>query len=745
MRQPLLSGLRFTLALLVTCALASPAVQAAGDNDVIFANDFEDQSPNILLVIMDDVGIDQLASFGYGGLDPAIDGIRGPVEVPTLDALADGGLRFRNTWSMPECSPGRAVLFTGRYPMRHNVNQALGPDDLANSQVSQFEVTVPKLMADAGYVNGKFGKAHIGGPEHNQFEHGATTQAYGWDHFEGWTEGVPPSIDTTAGGVGAEGQYSCGFVPNTTQDPVNGADSGACYLPNDTCAVIDSTTAAGDSPGMQCLMQGGILVPNETCETPAPALDWHTLNAHYVSRMVINDADQVEVVDLADQRGRGYRATVEADRTIEWINQQNQSHRPWMATLSFSAAHTPMQPPPASLLPSGIADGFSYDCTKENNLPQLRRMYDAMIEVIDTELARVLVETGIASRDGNGDLIYDPATSNTVVVVWGDNGSFYSTVKLPFDIGRSKGSAYQTGVWVPLIVSGPMVNAPGRTVEEMVNTADLFEFFGELAGLDAHALVPRRLDSASMLPYLTNPAQESIREYNFTQGALNLQANGAINGPCVINEQQCSHTPMSKAICEDNDGVWWGHGATDPNILEGDLDACWQVNRAVYLHDPANYQDNKYEMGAVDYRAIRNADFKLVRNVFSDYDPATDSGVEITTEELYRIDQDVPVPRLDREHFDLFELGPLTVEAARNYARLYHAIETLQNTQVACPGDGNDDGRVDQEDIDNFNHIVVDGGWSGSSVYDFNMDGVTDQADLDILMANLGACPTGTP
>ena len=69
--------------------------------------------PNILLVIMDDVGVDQMASFGYGGLGLQV---APPPSMPSIDAIAGQGLRFRNTWSMPECSPGRAALLTGRYP-----------------------------------------------------------------------------------------------------------------------------------------------------------------------------------------------------------------------------------------------------------------------------------------------------------------------------------------------------------------------------------------------------------------------------------------------------------------------------------------------------------------------------------------------------------------------------------------------------------------------------------------------------
>ena len=50
---------------------------------------------NILFILMDDVGIDQLTSFGYGGLTPP--------PMPILDQIAKSGVRFRNNWSMSAC------------------------------------------------------------------------------------------------------------------------------------------------------------------------------------------------------------------------------------------------------------------------------------------------------------------------------------------------------------------------------------------------------------------------------------------------------------------------------------------------------------------------------------------------------------------------------------------------------------------------------------------------------------------
>jgi arylsulfatase A-like enzyme len=117
-----------------------------------------------LFIIMDDVGIDQMQIFGYGGAKPPL--------TPNINAIARAGVRFRNVWSMPECSPSRAVFFEGRYLLRTNVSSAILSDDLANSQVSPFEATTPKLLKKVGYLNGLFGKFHLAGPDNNPFGHG---------------------------------------------------------------------------------------------------------------------------------------------------------------------------------------------------------------------------------------------------------------------------------------------------------------------------------------------------------------------------------------------------------------------------------------------------------------------------------------------------------------------------------------------------------------------------------------------
>ncbi len=718
--------------LFLSSLLLSTAGTSAAASPWLFADRFEERPPNILLVILDDVGIDQFASFGYGGALPP--------SVPSIDAIADQGLRFRNTWATPVCSPSRASALTGRYPMRNQLMQVIGPNDLANSQLSEFELTAPKLLKPAGYQSAMFGKFHLAGPFNHAASNG-TPQALGWDYFSGWILGAPSSIDTTAGGVAAEGTYSCGFVPDTASDPSNGADAGACYIPDSNgdlgCTDLSGNNAHGESPGLQCLSSGGILVPGQACQTETPQhLNWNRENAHYVSPLVINDRDQVEEAALIDPRGRGYRSTIEANAAIDWINQQQGSGQPWMVTLAFTAPHTPVQHPPSGLLPSGIGGQLNADCSSVLNQ---RFLSDAMTEAVDTELGRVLLETGLAEAAPGGGLNYDPAASNTVVIVVSDNGTFTPFVKAPFDPLRAKGTPYQGGIWVPLIVAGQDVAAPGRTVEHMVNIADLFYLFGELAGVDVAAQASGQIDAVPMQPYLENPNQFPLRQFNFVQTGQNLQLDGAINGPCEILGL-CSHTLPAKTVCEDNGGRWWGEGADNPaivpDLIEQGVEHCWQVNQAIYHNDPGSYEQERIPLLATETEIIRNHQFKLIRSRALEYDPAIDDGVAVETEELYHIDQSVPVPVLDREGQDLLADGPPGPIAAMNYAELSAEMNAILATQPPCPGDGNYDGRVDQTDIDNYHAITAE--WSGSSTYDFNLDGQTDSADLTIIEANLG-------
>lgn len=701
-----------TLPTLLAASAAAFFLTSCSDSDVASSLD-PSGPPNILFVIMDDVGIDQMKVFGYGG--------KTPPSMPNINAVANAGVRFRNTWTMPECSPSRAAFFVGRYPIRTNIYQALGPSDLANSHLTPYDVTTPKLLKQAGYESGLFGKYHLGGPENNEAGIEGPS-VLGWDYFYGWVGGLPGSVDTSAGGIAVDGTYSCGFVPSKQ---AGGADTGACYQAEGACKVIERTEPTQDAAGLQCLASGGIFVPEMTCGQRPTTLNFTRLNGYYVSPLVIFDGKETEEVPLSDPRARIYRTQIETDSAIDWIKSRS-ANKPWMATVSYTSAHTPWQQPPGALLAHDGPASDDWSCSA----PEAARLIqNKMTEAMDTEFGRLMVETGLATRDSNGSLVYNPKASNTIIAIIGDNGSLGTAVKLPFVAGQAKGTAYQTGVWDPLIIAGPQVVQPGREVEHMVNAVDLFQLFGEIAGLDVHEKVPRTLDSVGILPYLTNPEQTGLRTVNFTIGGSNIQAHGARNGPCVISTS-CTQSAPSKSVCEDNHGTWWGDGGAGYKM-------CAEVNQELHrqgkdllniLPDPT--------------MAVRNDRYKLVRNITYNFNPATNGFQTDTVEELYEINQAAPEPLLDTSERNLLAKNP-TAETLAVRDSLRTTLDKILASEPDCPGDGNKDGVVNAQDLNNWRKIAHD--WGLSSVYDFvvgdGRDGFTNHIDEAIIQNNLNkAC-----
>jgi hypothetical protein len=499
------------------------------------------------------------------------------------------------------------------------------------------------------------------------------------------------------------------------------------------------TKSGAEAPGRVCRDAGGIFDPNQSCANPRPAyINFATLSAHYVSPLVINNEDgSIEQVPSTDLRARTYRGTVPVDAALDWINQQPKD-QPWMVSVDFATAHTPVMQPPSQLQTPGEPDTSNLDCS---NPVDQRVLTNQMEEALDTEVGRLLVSSGLATRGSNGQLIYKPRATNTDIVLVTDNGSLGSVVKLPFDGSRSKSTVYQTGVWVPGIVAGPQVRQPGRQVYAMVNIADLYELFGEFAGIDVHQSAPRIVDAQPLLPYLINPAQPSIRRTNYTEIGTNLHANGQINGPCQYNTTTCTQIAPSKSVCEDNSGIWWGAGATDPStagIPAQGLTLCcdvavWQANHS---------QTISTEIYPLEAYAIRNPLYKLVINSYEAYDAGSNACVATTTKEFYQINQKVPVPKLDTAEADLLASGsPLNRLQQRNYNALTAQLAQLLASQPACPGDLNLDGTVNYLDVGEWEtYQALSLGFS--SWADVNLDGLTDSADLAIILQNFGACPT---
>ena len=142
-----------------------------------------DSAPNILLVLLDDVGFGSFGTFG------------GPVNTPGLDAVAARGLRYNQFHTTALCSPTRAAMLTGRN--HHSVHMG-GITEIANSfpgydsAIPPESATVAQVLRMSGYSTACFGKWHLT-PSWEQSPAGP---------FDRWPTGM--GFDRFYGIIGAE-------------------------------------------------------------------------------------------------------------------------------------------------------------------------------------------------------------------------------------------------------------------------------------------------------------------------------------------------------------------------------------------------------------------------------------------------------------------------------------------------------------------------------------------------------------
>ncbi len=113
---------------------------------------YAQDKPNILLLFADNLGYGELGS--YGG------GITRGAPTPRLDALAREGTRLTNFNVEPSCTPSRSALMTGRHPIRDGTYSV--PADGKPYGLVQWEITIAKLLSQAGYATALYGKWHLG-------------------------------------------------------------------------------------------------------------------------------------------------------------------------------------------------------------------------------------------------------------------------------------------------------------------------------------------------------------------------------------------------------------------------------------------------------------------------------------------------------------------------------------------------------------------------------------------------------
>ena len=375
-------------------AFAAVAVFQAASGLGAAYGDAGQRPPNIVFVLVDDLGWADLGAYGNEFN-----------ESPRIDAFAEEGMVFTDAYAAPVCSPTRAAFMTGQDTARLGLTNFIPghwrPFELLNEPVNRPQhlpqdlVTLPETLEEAGYVTAHFGKWHLGG---------------GGARFPtnyGFSEAIVTG-----------GRH---FAPDFNTDPQVDVEPGTALVDFLTDRAIGFMERNADTPFFIHLSHYAVHIPIDTTEelfekySAKPPVEGYPSNPHY--------AGMIEQVDTS------------FGRLLDAIEEQ------------------------------GLADNTVVIFYSDNG--GLERRYD----VVDDEDAQVV-------------------TSNA-------------------PLRDEKGSIYEGGVRVPLIVRYPGVTEAGSRSAEPVLTNDFLPTFAAITG----AVTPgQAVDGLSLMPLLEEPGASLARD-----------------------------------------------------------------------------------------------------------------------------------------------------------------------------------------------------------------------------------------
>lgn len=445
-------------ALLVGCSQAEK-VDGSASVEATLAG-----QPNVLLIVADDLGYSDLGAFG------------GEIDTPNLDALAMSGLRLTNFYAMPNCSPTRSMLLTGKD------NHAVGMGAMAEAMPTAFPfligrpgyegylkpetTTIAEKFSEAGYRTMMTGKWHLGDtPEQQPSEHGFDKSFVllggGGDHFGYGQNGDPAlePVEYTQDGKTATypvGTYSSDFYAEQLIDYVGTKDSDNrpffAYLaftaphwplqaPQDLIAKYEGRYDAGPealrNDRLARMKTLGLIENSISVSDLAPLGDWNSLDENQRAIGARKMEIYAAMVDSLDQNvGKvlaHLRATGEYDNTV-------------IIFMSDNGAE-------------GIPQGPLIGRSSNSTLPENKAQVMATIGAGNVDLAKM------GTKDSF--LTYESGWAQAAMAPFRDY----------------KGYTDDGGIRVPAFIAGPGINGQ-RITDSLLSVRDIMPTTLDLSDID---------------------------------------------------------------------------------------------------------------------------------------------------------------------------------------------------------------------------------------------------------------------
>lgn len=441
----------------------------------------ETTQPNVLMILLDDLGYTDLGSFG------------GEVETPNIDALAADGTQFTNFHAYPLCAPTRAALMTGQNPHKVGLGSMEG---LTGPGVSTSEpgykgslegdfTGIAEIMANSGYQTYQVGKWHLGD------EPDQTPQGLGFQkNFTLLDAASSYYADATR------------FAPRG-EEPVNTVKYDRNGQPVDSLPNNFYSTHAFTDEMLDMIDDGQ--------NSDRPFFGYLAYNAPH-------DPLQIQDDELVEQ----YLELYLNNNNYEELRKKRIGR---LAELGLIEADV------ATRSPSQVPDWDSLSPDQQHDLAYRMAIYAAIIHDLDEQIGRVidnLKETGeydntmivVASDNGASPASRHGYAHTENAQVWqneqyplvgdfksyGQPGSFVTMGAPNAQVSSGpffhyKKSVFEGGVRVPVVIKQPHADREdrGRVVDTFGHIGDLYPTFADYAGAELNTAQPLYGDSIKPL------------------------------------------------------------------------------------------------------------------------------------------------------------------------------------------------------------------------------------------------------